>query len=141
MNFIFQHSPPYGSHTFSISVAVLGFHWSKSSPADIWHPHVNSAYSCTSNARIYLSNFPPSRIWHKIILMWGGMHESRHAQLSQKDWILPAFSCWVPQAPSNELCFAKQLLPEGIAPKTKRSVSLSLAQGWKVMNKNLIYST
>ena len=28
MRFIFQHSTPYSPHTFSIDVAVLGFHWS-----------------------------------------------------------------------------------------------------------------
>ena len=49
MRFIFQHSPPYGSHTSSISVVVLGLYWSKkSSTADMatfhlvnfsYHPH------------------------------------------------------------------------------------------------------
>ena len=33
--------------------------------------------------RLYLSNLSLGKIWHKFILMWGIMHESKHACLSQ----------------------------------------------------------
>ena len=42
----------------------------------------------------YLSNLLPGRIWHKLILMWGAMHESRimcgcHKNAWLSKWLIP----------------------------------------------------
>ena len=46
MRFIFQHSPPCSPHT-SISVEVLGSHWSK----------VNNRYDMNSSAHSHIANY------------------------------------------------------------------------------------
>ena len=41
MRFIFQHSPLFDSHTFSIGVAMLRFCWSKTHQQYTWHHHIH----------------------------------------------------------------------------------------------------
>ena len=77
---------------------------------------------------IYLSNLLPDKIWHKVILMWGAMHESRLMRSRHKNsWSSWHSSTGAPQALS-------MYCPGVWPPRVKWSISPSSARGREVIN-------
>ena len=84
MRFIFQHSPHCGLYSFSIGVAVLGYHWSNSHQQQIWHHHIN--FSAPTLIYIYIYIYIYS-------MSLGNRFSCRHIllKMTDKDLVLSFF--------------------------------------------------